>query len=147
MRISDIPGILLEDTVRKVRRVIIGSVVIGASGLVIIVEGIAAGRLALEPVVGPVGARLVLIAVFALIAIVAAFVFLRDAKAAAAAAQPAAGRSSTEERIAIIAEAIGLGYSLARDFSKTSQTNGAADPDARRPAEEDRRGAEDARAP
>ena len=126
MRLTDIPGALIEDTVRRLRRWAVAGVVLLVCGVAALIETVAAVRLALEPVVGPVGARLILLAAFLLVAVTAAFFLLRPARRASVSHKaPGARHSEGDDRVAIIAEAIGLGYSLAQDFSKASRANGA----------------------
>lgn len=123
MRLTDIPALLIEDIVRKLRRIALAGAVIAVCAVVILIEGLAASRLALEPLVGPVFARLILVGAFLLIAGVASYFLLRDETKGAA-----AERRETDNRVAVIAEAISLGYSLARDFTKPQPgaTNGNA---------------------
>jgi hypothetical protein len=127
MRLADIPTRLIEDTLRKWRRRVIAVAVIAVCALVAVIEGLAAGRLALEAVLGPVGARLVLVGLFLAILAATALVLSR---LEAAEEKPAAGEEpfNREERVSLIAEAINLGYMVARDLKKPS-----ADPPAEAP--------------
>lgn len=119
MRLADIPTRLIEDTLRKWRRRVIAVAVIAVCALVAVIEGLAAARLALEVVLGPVGARLVLVGIF--VAILAATAVVLN-RIEAAAEKPAAGEQpfNREERVSLIAEAINLGYMVARDLKKPS---------------------------
>jgi hypothetical protein len=119
MRLADIPARLIEETLRKWRRRAIAIVVIVVCALVAVIEGLAAARLALESVFGPVGGRLVLVGIFVAILAVTAFVLSRIEIAAE---KPAPGEEpfTREERVSLIAEAINLGYMVARDLKKPS---------------------------
>jgi hypothetical protein len=131
MRLADIPTRLIEDTLRKWRRRVIAVAVIAVCALVAVIEGLAAARLALELALGPVGARLVLVGVF--VAIVAATALVLS-RIEAAEEKPADGQEpfSKEERVSLIAEAINLGYMVARDLKKP-----AANPEPDAPACDD----------
>jgi hypothetical protein len=118
MRLAEIPTRLIEDTLRKWRRRAIAAAVIAVCALVAFVEGLAAARMALEGVLGPVGGRLVLVAVSVAILAGAAFVLGRIE---AQAERPSAGEQpGREERVSLIAEAINLGYTIAQDLKKPS---------------------------
>jgi hypothetical protein len=114
MRLADLPGLLIADTVRKLRRRLIAGVVILIAAIIAVAECLSAARLALEPHVGSVGARLILAGVF--LAVIAGTAYWVSRPTAAAAKD----RLNSDERVTIIAEAISLGYSLARDLSKPS---------------------------
>jgi hypothetical protein len=118
MRLAEIPTRLIEDTLKKWRRRAIAVAVIAVCALVAFVEGLGAARLALEAVLGPVAARLVLAGMFVAI-LAAAALTLRRAEATAA-ERPADGQepSSREERVSLFAEAINLGYTIARDLKR-----------------------------
>ncbi|HET9904901.1 MAG TPA: hypothetical protein VFQ27_14485 [Xanthobacteraceae bacterium] len=128
MRIAHWSGAAVAEIVRRLRRRAAFAVVIMACGLVVIIESLSAARLALEPVAGPVGSRLVLAGIFLFIAAGAAGLLVwseRRAERAAATAREA--RTERDPRGALIAEAVSLGYSLGRDFMKAS-ANGHASP-------------------
>lgn len=116
MRLADLPGLLLADTLRKLRRRVIAGVVILIAAIIAVAECLSAARLALEPHVGPVGARLILAGAF--LAVIAGTAYWVSRPTAAAGA--AKDRLNSDERVTIIAEAISLGYSLARDLSRPS---------------------------
>jgi hypothetical protein len=116
MRLSDLPGLLLQDIIGTWRRRIIAGGVIAVCAIGVIIEGFSAARHALEQSVGPVGARLILAGTFALV-IVATYVWLRLAEGRKS---QTAAEVKTEERTVMIAEALSLGYTLAQEFSKKS---------------------------
>jgi hypothetical protein len=126
MRLADIPTRLIEDTLRRWRRRAIAVAVIGACALIAGIETLAAARLALELVLGPVGARLVLVGVF--VAILAATALLLRRIEAQAQQRPEERPFSQEERVALLAEAIDLGYAMARDLKQPSSGSGAESP-------------------
>jgi hypothetical protein len=131
MRLSEIPGLLLDDALRKLRRLVIVGAVITVCALVIVIEGLAAVRLALEPLVGPVLARLVLVGFFVVVAAAAYFLLRDDSKPATT------EERANDNRVAVIAEAISLGYSLARDFGKPQPAaNGTPQPTVAEPPPE-----------
>jgi hypothetical protein len=124
MRLTEIPALLLEETVRTWRRRLVAGVVILISGIAAMLEGISAARLALQTAVGPVGGRLVLGGIFLVVVAIAAIVLvLRERRAAA---QRAAKPFGGDKRVSAIAEAINLGYTLAQDFRRGRSPNGAA---------------------
>jgi hypothetical protein len=118
MRLAEIPTRLIEDALKKWRRRAIAVAVIAVCALVAFVEGLGAARVALEAVLGPVGARLVLAGMF--VAILAAAALTLRLTEATAAERPVDGQepSSREERVSLIAEAINLGYTVARDLKQ-----------------------------
>ena len=129
------------DATRKARRRVIAGAIVAASLVAAAIEGTSAARHALEPSLGPVGARLVLAGAFVLIGTGAVLTLLwaeRRAEQRDAARRPYA---DGDARAAILAEAISLGYALGRDFMKASPDGQAAsaedeafDPSADRPA-------------
>lgn len=126
MRLADIPTRLIAGTLKRWRRRAIAVAVIVACGLVAAIEALAAARLALEFVLGPVGARLVLAGVFVVI-LTATALLLRRIEAQAE-RRPDERPFSQEERVALIAEAIDLGYAMARDLKKPAPGSAAASP-------------------
>jgi hypothetical protein len=126
MRLADIPARLVEDTLKKWRRRVIALAVIAVCALVAAIEGLGAARLALEIVLGPAGARLVLAGVF--VAILTATALLLRRIEARAQERPDERSFSQEERVALIAEAIDLGYTMARDLKKPSPGSAAESP-------------------
>lgn len=95
--------------------------------ILVLAEIIPAARLALTPSAGPLGARLILAALFAL-AIAAAVAWIvvaerREAAARAAGDAPFGGG----EKVTAIAEAINLGYNLARDLREWRTGKAAPD--------------------
>jgi hypothetical protein len=130
VRLSDVPARPLEEWVRTWRRRLIAASLIGALGIFALFEFVTAARLALEHSVSPIEARLILaaVAVAAAIASVASLIWLERR---AAVKQPTPVRR--QERVATIAEAVNLGYSLGQEFrgrgsSKTPDSNPAARP-------------------
>jgi type VI protein secretion system component VasK len=139
VRLADIPLRLVEDTVRKWRRRAIAIGMIAVCALAALVEGLAALRLALEAMLGPVWARIILAGIF--LAVVAAtalglgYLERRDVGRRERQAR-ASGPFAKDERVSMIAEAIDLGYSLARDLKQPGRP-GRTDPDAAPAAAED----------
>lgn len=117
MRLSDLPGLLLQDIMGKWRRRIIAGGVIAVCAIGVIIEGFSALRIALEQSVGLVGARLVLAGIF-LVAIIATIVVLQILERQKTDA--AATAAKNDERTVLIAEALSLGYTLAQEFGKKS---------------------------
>jgi hypothetical protein len=124
MRLRDIATVALNGAAAKLKRdaIAVAIMAIGAIGALIMLTG--ASVLWLEPQVGTVYARLIVGAFFALM-VVAAVVWMQLARsrAQAAAAPPlragAAGPESLQRQaqfaqIAMIIEAVMLGYSLSR---------------------------------
>ena len=125
MRLADIPTRLIEATLQRWRRRAIAVAVIAVCALVAAIEALAAARLALEFVLGPVGARLVLAGVF--VAILSATALLLR-RIEAHQRPPDERPFSQEERVSLIAEAIDLGYAMARDLKKPAPGPAAASP-------------------
>lgn len=144
MRLADLPLVVIEDMKRTWRRRLIAGVIVLFFGIAAIIEAIDAARLALAPAVGPVGARLILVGVFALIGAAAmGFVWWAErqkraveAQTAAASDAAAAAPPAGNEKIAMLAEAIHLGYSLARRLrGRPARRKRAAKETPRHPAE------------
>jgi hypothetical protein len=125
MRLADIPARLIEDTLQRWRRRAIAVAVIAACAIVAAIEALSAARLALEFVLGPVGARLVLAGVLVAI-LTATALSLRRIEAHRP--RPDERPFSQEERVALIAEAIDLGYTMARDLKKPAPGSAAGSP-------------------
>lgn len=133
MRIADISALVIDEVLRTWRRRLIAGAVIAVFALAAIIEVMSAARLTLDLYVGPIGARLILAAVFVCVIAACALAVLRAERREAAerAAKPFGG----EAQVNAIAEAIHLGYSIARDFRRgsRSQANGADAADAGAP--------------
>jgi hypothetical protein len=121
MRIADIVTMATAgfgDTAARIRRAAIVYGICGACGLIAVVMGISAALLALDPLVGAVYSRLIVAGVFVMVALIAwATVRLSQPRPAAAAAAPlgvAPGAKPQFAQIAMIVEAVMLGYSLSK---------------------------------
>ena len=132
MRISQLSSLLLDDLVRKLkRRLILGAVilfcVIGA-----MIEGVSAGRRALENWLGDVNAHLTMMGILLVVgagALGALLIVERRHSSAKAARE----KAQQDPRAAILAEAVAVGYSLGRDFLNAN----AAEREAAEPAAAD----------
>jgi hypothetical protein len=121
MRLTDIVGSAFNGVIARIRRDAIAYGLCAVCALGAIVMAVQASLLALEPLVGVVYARLILAGVFVLIALIAVLWSRmtgprQPAMAPAAlgvAAEPTA-RSTQFAQIAMIVEAVMLGYSLSR---------------------------------
>ena len=121
MRLNDVVGMMVGGAVARLRRDAIVYGLCAVCAVAAVVMASSASLLALEPHVGAVYARLIVGGVFVLIALIA-FVWLRLAQQPgrpAAAAMPAsapaqAPRNPQFAQIAMIVEAVMLGYSLSR---------------------------------
>ncbi len=121
MRLNDVVGLMFGGAVARLRRdaMVYGLCAVCAVAVVILVSS--ASLLALEPHVGAVYARLIVGGVFMLIALTA-FIWLRFAqqpRRPVAAAMPASGSARPAgnaqfAQIAMLVEAVMLGYSLSR---------------------------------
>jgi type VI protein secretion system component VasK len=127
MRLADLPLVVIEDMKRTWRRRLIAGAIVLFFGIAAIIETIDATRIALASAVGPVWARLILVGVFILIGAAAVgFVLWAERQRRAAQAHAAAASDAAEaaapppgnEKIAMLAEAVHLGYSLARRLRK-----------------------------
>ena len=126
MRLAELSSALIEDMTRKLRRRAIAAVVIIICVIAAAIQAVSAARYALEPVVGEVGARLIIALAFLAIAGVSAGLLLWAERRHARDAPRV--RAEEDPRAAIIAEAVSVGYTLGRDFMKASP-NDAASPD------------------
>jgi len=127
MRLADLPLVVIEDMKRTWRRRLIAGAIVLFFGIAAIIETIDATRIALASAVGPVWARLILVGVFILIGAAAVgFVLWAERQRRAAQAHATAASDAAEaaapppgnEKIAMLAEAVHLGYSLARRLRK-----------------------------
>jgi hypothetical protein len=123
MRLADIPARLVEDAVRRWRRRVIAILIVAICALVALVEGLAALRLALESALDPVWAHLTLVGLFVGAMAVTVLVLGRLERRAAAVVRRGQQNKppGKEERVSMIAEAIDLGYSLARDLKQADK--------------------------
>ncbi len=117
MRLADIPAFLVEDTVRKWRRRAIILAVMGVCALVVLVESFSAARAALAISLGPVKGHLVLAGIFLGVIAVAGLVLWWIERRSATKSEQTLAR---DQRVGLIAEAIDLGYTLAREFKQPS---------------------------
>ena len=122
MRLTDIASHALNGVATRVRRDAIGYAICAICGIAVVVLIAGASVLALEPQVGMVCARLIVAGVFVLL-MVATLVWLQRAQSRhrPAATPPlglradaAAQRQVQFAQIAMIVEAVMLGYSLSR---------------------------------
>jgi hypothetical protein len=118
MRLNDVVGMMFNGAAAKLRRdaLVYGTcVVCGAAALIL---ASSASLIALEPIVGAVYARLIVGGVFVLIALVVVIsvrLSQPGQRHPVAAAQPqAAPRNPQFAQVAMIVEAVMLGYSLSR---------------------------------
>jgi heme/copper-type cytochrome/quinol oxidase subunit 1 len=125
MRLRDIVGPLLKRSLADIRRVIIGGVIIAIAAAAALIELTSAARHYLEPMMGPVWARLILALAFILIAVVA-YIVLHYAGSSRreARVQDDPSDEALQQRFSILAEAVGIGFSLGRDFRKAGHRNG-----------------------
>jgi hypothetical protein len=106
--------------VNKVRRDAIAYSICAVSGLAVLILATGAAVMALIPVVGAVYAQLIVAGVFLLVILVTMYRLQRPAPEPAravpvgAAADPAPQRSAQFAQIAMIIEAVMLGYSMSR---------------------------------
>lgn len=106
--------------VNKVRRDAIAYSICAISGLAVLILATGAAVMALIPVVGAVYAQLIVAGVFLLVILVTMYRLQRPAPEPAravpvgAAADPAPQRSAQFAQIAMIIEAVMLGYSMSR---------------------------------
>jgi len=119
MRLNDVAANALAPAIASVRRRAIISIVILVGAIGAIVELTIAATLALEPQMGLVGARLIVAAIYAFLILMAVLIFViseRRASPAAATSAPlrTAQLAENQGRVTLIAEAVFLGYSLAR---------------------------------
>ena len=118
MRLTEIPGLLIEDTVRVWRRRLVVGFIAFVFGIIALIEALDAVRIALSQAIGPVWARVVLAGVFALTIVVAVLLLMRAERRDAAAQDAERQKAAGDLKVTAIAEAIHLGYALARDFRK-----------------------------
>jgi len=121
-RIAAFVGQFFTQTIGRARRLAIGYGICAACALLALIELVRAAAAALEPHVGAVFANLILAGSFALAALIAYLVVQSRPKPARAeaAASPLAGLAGSGQRLppeitlAMLVEAVMIGYSLAR---------------------------------
>ncbi len=110
----------VSDAVARVKRDAIAYAICGVCAIVAVAMAIWASILALEPEVGAVGARLIVAGAFLIVALAAVLIVRRPVRRAPPASSAAplglnAGVSRTQfAQIAMIVEAVMLGYSLSK---------------------------------
>jgi uncharacterized membrane-anchored protein len=133
MRVADLPALLLAGTLRKIRRRAVAYLICAACALGILIEVASAGRLALEYQLGPIGARLAVAAALLLVVVATLATVWWLEKPSSRADAPAgadAEQFASDKRLGLIAEAIYLGYTLARGMG---QANGSGRPEEKPP--------------
>lgn len=119
MRLNDVVGMMFHGAAAKLRRDALMYGTCAVCGVAALILASSASLIALEPIVGAVYARLIVGGVFVLIALIVV-VSVRLSQPSqrrhpVAAAQPqAAPRNQQFAQIAMIIEAVMLGYSLSR---------------------------------
>jgi hypothetical protein len=124
MRVGDIARQLLGEAVPALRRWIIGVAAIVIAVVAALIELTSAARHALEPMTGPVWSRVIIAGAFLLIAAGAALTLFYAGRHRTARAAAAPSDEALKHRFTIIAEAVGLGFSLGRDFRQAGAPNG-----------------------
>ena len=120
MGLQDTVSGAVRGVLNKVRRDAIAYSICAISGLAVLILATGAAVMALIPVVGAVYAQLIVAGVFLLVILVTMFRLQRPAPEPAravpvgAAADPAPQRSAQFAQIAMIIEAVMLGYSMSR---------------------------------
>lgn len=119
MRLTDVVGMMFNGAAAKLRRDALVYGTCAVCGVAALILASSASLLALEPIVGAVYARLIVGGVFVLIAlVVVASVRLSQPgqrqQPVAAAQMQAAPRNQQFAQIAMIIEAVMLGYSLSK---------------------------------
>jgi hypothetical protein len=124
MRLGEIAGLLLKDALPEVRRWVIGIAIAAIAVAAALIELTSAARHALEPLAGPVWSRVIVASAFLAVAAAALLTpyYARRRNAARAEATPP--DEALKQRFAILAEAVGVGFSLGRDFRKAAAPNG-----------------------
>jgi hypothetical protein len=117
MNMSELPARLFEGVLRIWKRRVIVYAVCAVCFLGIAVESISIGRILLERAFGPIGGRLLISGVL-LIVIASALLTLwqMERRARLRTAERAEDGSEDDPRVAMIAQAINLGYTFARGF-------------------------------
>jgi hypothetical protein len=116
MRLTDIPGVMLNDLWGTWRRRLVAGAVVLVCCVVVLAESLSAARVALTPSFGALGARLVLAGAFSLM-MAAVVGWLRHREGRESAARAADERPfGGDQKVTVIAEAIHLGYMIARDL-------------------------------
>jgi hypothetical protein len=120
MGLQDTVSGAVRGIVNKIRRDAIAYSICAISGLAVLILATGAAVMALIPVVGAVYAQLIVAGVFLLVILVTMYRLQRPAPEPAravpvgAAADPAPQRSAQFAQIAMIIEAVMLGYSMSR---------------------------------
>lgn len=119
MRLNDVVGMMFNGAAAKLRRDALMYGTCAVCGVTALILACSASLLALEPIVGAVYARLIVGGVFVLIALVVVLsvrLSQPGQRQPVAAAQPQAAPRGNQQfaQIAMIVEAVMLGYSLSR---------------------------------
>lgn len=126
MRLTDIWALLIDDKIRVWRRRLLVGAVAFVCGILAFIEGLDAARIALAQQIGPIWARVVLAGIFALVIAAAVMLLMRAERRDAAARDAERDQAAGDLKVAAIAEAIHLGYALARDFRKSRSADETA---------------------
>jgi hypothetical protein len=119
MTLGELPALLFEGVLRKWKRRAITYAICVVCALGIVVQTISITRILLERAFGPIGGRLFVIGILVLVIAAAISVLWRmeaRAREVEAAVDQAVGAGKEERKVALIAQAINLGYSLSRSF-------------------------------
>ncbi len=131
MSLGELPALLFEGVLRKWKRRAITYAICVVCALGVVVQTISITRILLERAFGPIGGRLFVIGILVLVIAGAITVLWRleaRAREVEAAVDQAVGAGKEERKVALIAQAINLGYALSRSFGG-GKSRAAADDD------------------
>jgi hypothetical protein len=117
MNLADLPGMLFAGVLQKWKRRAIVYAICAVCALGILIEFVAIGRILLERALGPIGGRLLVAGILlAVICIALLTLWMLERRAHAARAASVGAGTENDPRVAVIAQAINLGYTVARGF-------------------------------
>lgn len=118
MNLSELPGLLFAGLLERWKRRAVVYAICAVCALGIAIESIAIGRILLERTFGPIGGRLFVAGILILVMAAALLTLwqLERRSRLAHAAQNAQAAADNDPRVALIAQAINLGYTFARGF-------------------------------
>jgi hypothetical protein len=119
MRIDHIAGMAVEQLFGRMFRRALVAVAMAVFVIVAVYQGSVAATLALQVHYGALNAHLILCAAYAVLALAAWFIFWRMGHKPAGAATTPALAHPREMQMAMLVEAVMLGYALARKSDRT----------------------------
>ncbi len=125
MAISDLVGNVLDGPITAIRRQIVSLAIAGAAAIAAVFYGASAAMMALEVALGPIWARLAIALILLAVAVAAYFVPRLIGRGTSAeppieSSEPDIASMTRDQRIAMVFEALLLGFSMGSRKAATS---------------------------